>query len=956
MALSLGLNKIKTVSWDSLFQMYREPVVTYCIVPNNAPDPKGGRNKRGKRNPRDFYMDDHDEETLTSDNIINEISGLFSRFYLPERIRFDKNGVRIKLNDVVSYKVIFENCQMKFYLTVPEKFSKSFTNAIKQDWGNVDMSIVNKEIVNFKPNNTKAMNIILRHHYAMSLRHDKKNNSDLLYPSLSSLGATLSPDDKLLIDFNIKPVGDEWKIEAKQKFDMFKKGKMPQRQQRNLSFVIWSAIDFGNLMITETLQMITDIMGANSEREEEKKELFEQKHTIEKLHPNTKGFEMQTRILAESNDVKRTKHILRNAQNCFENLDGDNKFTVKHIKTRNGIKSVIKAVEECKPQPFLGKDIFFEGEMNQMIKIPNKQVLKEFKKIIQQDNFTRTEINNDFFKTEHDAIPFAVTLDKDSKLLHFPSYSREDWTNKGRYVKDKTKLDDRCTATMLFGRQGSGKTELSVNQILSTFLANVTMSYEQWQKENEENIKQNQELNMTYEQWQDYSYKEWVKRSKSVVAFDVADGEILTKVWNQIPSWLRDRVIILNHAVSERPIPVNFAELEEFNREVMKDPDYAYRLAEMEADLISDILGTDKSMAVERWFKYALQCVHYASPDYGIPEAIKMLIDDEFRINEVMPKIQEDEELLLEMEAYNEMSANGETSKIISPIQNRLGQIKGERKLWDCIAQKPLRNEDGKCLINFRKWLDGDKDGAYLVLIYIPKDASQKFRKFLFAHYVVKIWSVGMSREKGFAGREYRPESLIVIDEIHQIIDVPVIGRLFIDLFKEPRKYSLRYWFTLHGWSSLAKAGRSIESDIKQSIMDNGCNLIMLKGGEDAFESLENFMGDMTIEDYNNLMKLEFTGIFSIWWKGCQVFQGKMIPPADKTMKKYDHWDLYKLASYVSPYSKNREDVRKENLNRVRSMIKNTIKNETSETELGEGVTWDQIKEKNGTKEKKSVG
>ncbi len=957
MALSLGLNSIKTVNWDSFFNMYREPIVTYCITPNNAPDPKGSRgNGRGGRSAgrgksgRDYFFDDsNDDENLMSDNLMNEISGLFNKFYLPERLRFSKNGIKIKLNDIVSYKVVFENSQMKFYLTVPEKFSKSFINAVKQDWGNVDINIVERDIIKFNPTTAKAMNIILRHHYSMSIRHDKKNNSDLLYPSLSSLGAILSPDDKLVIDFNIESIGDTWKMEARKKYDMFKKGKMPNREQKNVSFLIWSALDFANLLVNETLQMITDIMGATKEKEEEKKELFDPKFTNEKLHPNTKGFQVQTRVIAESNDAKKSKHILRNVQSAFEALDGDNKFTVKHIKTKSGVKSIIKAVEECKPQLFIGKDVFFEGEMNQLVKLPNKQTLKEFKKVIQQDNFTRTEINGDFFKDEFDALPFASTLDKDSKILYFPSYGREDWTDKGRYVKEKTKLDDRCTATLVFGRQGSGKTELSVRQILSTFLCGIITSYKEWKLANPEST-------MNEKEWEQYSFEEWKKRSKSVVAFDVADGEILTKVWNHIPKWLKNRVVVLNHSVTERPIPVNFSELEEFNREVMQDPDYAYRLAEMESDLIHEILGSEKSISVERWFKYALQCVHYASPDFGIPEAIKMLVDDEFRIQEIMPMIQNDEELLLEMEAYNEMSMNGETSKIVTTIQNRLGQIKAERKLWDCIAQKPLRDENGKCAINFRKWLDGDADGAYLVMVYIPKDASQKFRKFLFAHYIVKIWCVGVSREKGFAGREYRPEALIVIDEIHQVIDVSVIGKMFIDLFKEPRKYSMRYWFTLHGWSSLAKAGRGIEGDIKQSIMDNGCNLIMLKGGEDAFDSLENFMGDMTIEDYNNLMKTDFCGIFSIWWKGCQVFQGKMLPEVSKTMRKYDSWDLYDLASYVSPYSRGRDDVRKENLNRVKSMIKRSIINESSsETELAEGVKWQEIEE-DGTSARKRKG
>jgi hypothetical protein len=233
---------------------------------------------------------------------------------------------------------------------------------------------------------------------------------------------------------------------------------------------------------------------------------------------------------------------------------------------------------------------------------------------------------------------------------------------------------------------------------------------------------------------------------------------------------------------------------------------------------------------------------------YGIAEAMRILIDDEFRVNEVTPLIT-DERMLLELEVYQGLRDKGKADAIITVIQNRLNQLERDSKLWDCIAQKPLRNEDGSPMVDFRKWMDGDKDGAYLVLIYIPQTGvSQKFRQYLFANYFLKVWQVALSREKGFAGREYRPETLIVVDEVHQIIDIPTVANVFIDLFKEVRKYSLRYLFTLHGWSSIAKAPKG--NQIKNAILDNGANLIMLEGGGDMFESFEDFMGNYTLADF----------------------------------------------------------------------------------------------------------
>lgn len=939
--------KTKKVDWDKFLQIYREPVVTYSITPNNSPEPLHSRySKKGTgRSKYGFGSQDHSSDyesifdnSYKSDAILNTISGLFSKFYLPERVRFSKEGIRVKLNDVVSYKIIVQKGIMKFYLTVPQRWAKNFTNAIRKDWGQVDITKVSEEIITFKPEKTKALDLQLRHHYALSIKHDGRAN--YLYPSLASLASTLAEDDKLLLDFMIKPLNDSWKENASAKMKAFKRGEVPSKEDTfSLGGLLGKFFDMTNIVLNEALALVDDLMGAERIKESEKEQLFDLNYSKEKHFQNAKGYDVQIRALAEADDPKKAKHILKSAHSSFENLDGDNKFTFKQIRTKRGIRNIIKSVKENKPQMFKQGEVFFEKEMEQMISIPNKTTLKEYSKIIEQDNYTRTEIHPDFLKNENDSLPFANTLDKDARRVYFGGYLRDWWTTKGRLVSEKTKLDDRSTATMIWGTQGSGKTSFSTRQALYTFGVHL-------------------------------SKEEWKKRSKSVVVFDVADGDIITKIWNVIPDWLRDRVKLLNHSNLKNPIPVNNSDLEEYNRTVMNDEDYSFVMAEMEAKLVNEILGSSKSQYMDRWFTTALQVAHMADRDWGYPEAIRILTDDEFRISEVIPKIT-DERMLLELEAYNEMREEGQTDQIVQTIQNRFVQLERDQKLWDSIAQKPLRNEDGTTKINFRKWMDGDEDGAYLVLVYIPKNGvSELYRKFLFAHYFTKIWNVALSRESGFAGREYRPETLVIIDEIHQIIDVPLVAKLFIDLFKEPRKYSLRMILTLHGWSSLAKAGRTYESKIKQSILDNGCNLIMLKGGRDAFESLENFLSPMTVQDYDNLMNMKWCGIFGIRWQNQNhVFQAKLLPPAEEetieveengkkvkkpVLPKYDDWDSNNLSSYVSPYSRPKEEVRKANLERIKSMVKKSIKNFTSEeNELEEDASWEDLKQ-DGTKEKRS--
>src|SRR5690606_29894601 len=358
------------------------------------------------------------------------------------------------------------------------------------------------------------------------------------------------------------------------------------------------------------------------------KELFELKYSNQKVHANTKGYRVQIRALGESDDEKKIKHAFRNIENSFTTLDGDNKYTVTHIRTKRGIKSVIKAVEKNKPLTNKPKDIYFEKELDNILKLPSKQTLKEYNQVIKQDNFTRTEIHEDFFKDEHGAIPFAKTLDKDVKKIYFGGYEREWWTDKGRYVNKKTKLDDRSTATMLVGGMGSGKTSASENQALYTFGAHLNK-------------------------------EEWKEKSKSVVVFDVADGAMITNIYNRVPDWLKHRVVILNHSNFNNPIAVNNADLAEFNTEIMKDEDYAYTLAEMEAKLVLAILQSDKSISMDRWFISSLQCVHEINEDWGYIEAMRTLIDDEFRQTQILPNIK-NRRLKLEMKTYDAMAMEGQ--------------------------------------------------------------------------------------------------------------------------------------------------------------------------------------------------------------------------------------------------------------------------------------------------------
>lgn len=916
--------KVKKSSFKikEFLNLTREPVETYCITPNLSPEGDDGfdnfinqfsNNDKSKRNGRKTFNKDNGGENKT-DLILNAINSVFREFYIPHDVRFSKNGIKIKLSDLISFKIVVKNKIMLFYLTIPKKWSESFVSAVKKDWNNVEIFKVNEGYISFNQNNSKAMEVYLRNHYTLAIKHD--NSSDNFYSSLSSLTTTMTKEEKMLVDIQIKPVNDSWKEKSKRKMKEYKNGKMPVRDGDYTPIgIFFKVFDVLNLIVDEFISSIENIMETDrkSDKNQDKKELPKLEHSDKKTYANSKGYSVKINVLAEAKEVKRVNYILKNVESAFTCFDGDNKFVCNFVKTKKGFKKVLNTIEMKKVKTSFERsdDIFYNEELSELLKIPSRTVLEENKKIIKHDSYSRSEIDDDFLTETDNSIPFARTLDKENKRINLGGYERKWWTEKGREAMDRSRLDDRSVSTMAFGVQGSGKTSLSINQTLYTFGVHLFKKYKD--KLSDEEI-----------------LEKWKHESKSVVVFDVADGEMISDIYNRIPNVIRDRVVILNHNNNSRPIAVNNADLSEFNKKIRKDRNYSRVLAEMEGSLINNLLQSDKSISMDRYFITALQCVHEANEDFGFVEAMRVLTDSNFRNNEIIPLLK-NRKTIVEINKYNAIEESGKLTTILQTIDNRLAQLEADTTLWNSIAQKPMRNEEGNVKLNFRKFMDGDEGGAYLVLIYIPKsNTSEMFRKYVFAHYFTKIWNVALSRENGFASREYRPETLVVIDEVHQIIDIPLVSKLFIDLFKEPRKYSLRFIFTLHGWSSFSKAPRGVENDIKQSIMDNGCNLIFLKGGEDSFKSFNSLLEPMTLADFNNLKNLDYCGIFRIAWKNKNhVFQARLLEhiSKNKDFDKYSDLESGFLSSYVSNYSRDCEEVENDILDRSEPLLNNTLEN-----------------------------
>ncbi|MFC7443091.1 hypothetical protein [Laceyella putida] len=437
----------------------------------------------------------------------------------------------------------------------------------------------------------------------------------------------------------------------------------------------------------------------------------------------------------------------------------------------------------------------------------------------------------------------VVTMGTDlsnDQILAYPKADNEDY------------LDDRGMPTFISGKKGSGKTKLLIKQVADTFCTN----------------------------YQDL--ERWKKESRSAFVIDVIDGEMITEIYNLVPDELKHRVVILNHADLENPIPITSHDL----IHLKKVDGIESEIANIETEIIMDSLkDKTNTIAIERFFKMALQ-LSYLVGDGNVLDAMRILQKSNYR-NQLVKKINEDEyPLLIEEIEFFEEEADIET------INNRLSRIKAVPPWIDCLSQPPV---DG---MDFWRWINGDENGAYLVLIYIPKRMNENFRYFLFAHYFVKLWKMVEARE--IISKSKRKECLVVIDELHQLKKFRLVAPVIEAICKEARKYRARYLFTMHGWSSVSKETQDV-------IKDADPNLIMLKGGEDMFSSLANKFKPFDLSDFNALPK--YTGLFKLQVnKSEHTFLAKLPQPE---IRFHSSYTTEELKAMPNKYGRSKIEVRK---------------------------------------------
>lgn len=501
------------------------------------------------------------------------------------------------------------------------------------------------------------------------------------------------------------------------------------------------------------------------------------------------------------------------------NIQGENRLQAVKINNFTGITDGI--VREDLPKLCL-----YQLELDKFILFPNK----DFQRNNQKMRIPKVLLKDDI----------AFARSRSGSLL---SMIRGD--------KEEAK-DSLSTPLMVVGKQGSGKSTLFVNLALEFFGVRA--------KDREE----------------------WERIARSVFLFDVADGAMMSEVLAHIPDWLRDRVVILNHADMNRIVPLSWHDLMALYRD---DDSIAAEVAAIETELLRKFLHDDgQTFSIERFFKSALQS-SYRVGEGNLLDAVRILKDEEYR-KELRQHLEAaDFELEIALSQIDDEVEDG--GRVIETIENRIAQMRSNKQLFYSLSQMPDKR------IDFWKWMNE----PHLVLIHIP-NGRELFQDYAFSHYLAKLWRLMMARER--IPKVERRECAVIIDEIDLVIKNKPIQNIFLQVAKKPRKYRTKFIFSFHDWSSFARAG-ALRSEILRSFK-TGVDMILLKGSDEVFKDFQAQLAPFTVEDFHQLRKYE--GIFCITANKQQhVFQAHLLEPA-----------VMRLPSFSVPDFGNRFGLQKEEI------------------------------------------
>lgn len=433
------------------------------------------------------------DKFVKNDKVSSFIAALYDTYTAPiRRIKWEK-GILYKKKHIPIWEISINTDSIQFYLYTDVDYLSYVMSKINVVWPDVAVARTDQRH-ELNISHTECALMKLTEHHMLSLDTNSKIDSTFI-ESLLNVYNLLKEGDKVLVQFVMDPISDEWQEECDKLFEQYRNtGELPTKlfgdPGRTLKKSVETVLDF---TVSTIESMLDNIASTDRTAMTEKRKSIKQLSQSTLYKTSNHAFNTQIRIGCECSDSARAKHILRSVANSFRELDGDNKLVL--AKPRDNKRIVRLMNEKIADSGGEHKYILTVRELQRMCMLPTPELQKQMP-AVNSIQFRETDIPSDLIRP---GISIGYVTRKGKKL-------------KISYPVDNT--DILCLPRIAIGQMGSGKSSYASTFARSAFYDN----------------------------------------NFNVIAIDVADGRMCDQIRDSIPADRKNDIVELDFGQLSQPI------------------------------------------------------------------------------------------------------------------------------------------------------------------------------------------------------------------------------------------------------------------------------------------------------------------------------------------------------------------------------------------------------------------
>jgi hypothetical protein len=714
----------------------------------------------------------------------------------------------------IYYDILYKPDEVTFYFTVPKEWENLFKQKIDRAWEHSAIEVV-QELPKFNIEKTIAAEMTYLRNSVFSMKTDKDDN-DPLNDQLTIVDY-MKEGDRLRVNLCMEPTSlKDWFDQCDDAYNQIKKGQMPRKPYELLSNkkeLFWRTVE---VIIRELADVVLGIFDdSGTEYTAPKDPMLEMLMSKGHLSPSTNhkmgshSFITTIHVLSESDDEQRRDTNLRTVCNSYKSLKQDNELVRQEITggvLGKRLRDIFERRRIWSPSP----NIMSNKECGKLVQLPTAGLQERYP--IPNISTREFEIPSILFDSSK-GYPFAYyTYKCKESLVHIP-------------YNDP---DELCLPTVAIAGMGQGKTKgMAANTALELFL-----------------------------------------NGFSVIAVDVAKGEMMNEILSVLPKDKLDKVVYLDFSNKDYPIPLDWCEVRLYNQRTAMQR------------LTSELAYFLKSTADPAGDRTRMYLELAAKTVFSVPGTtifdIPMVLKSKEHRHKLLAKI-DDPGVKAEWMDYETLS-DIQQREFYRPVLFRLNTIMGDQALKNILCQPSKTDENNEPLINFRKWMDE----GYLVLIKAKKTAfGEQGLNDLMAFITAKVWLAALTRDED---QEYRPCAYI-LDEPQQYLSGS--ANHFEQMFTESRKWRLKLFFLFHSWVQLKQSDKDLARLLKSAL----CHWHIYSTSEEELKEMKAYIKPYDIDEALAVKKHWAINHLRIGGDYC-TFIARMLPPPSDRLPNVDNSNI----------------------------------------------------------------